>query len=85
MLTGAWNPAEMLVKGGRRRCDRNHANGAALHAGETEHTSILVYEPPSFRDTFCDAALKFAEGRRKDASQGVGASTGKEKAKGEQE
>ena len=32
-----------------------------------------------------NAALKFAEGRRKNASQGVGAPAGDEKAKGEQE
>ncbi len=75
----------MLVKDGRRRCDRNHANWAVLQAGEAERNPTMLCEPPSFRDSLRDAALKFTEGRRKNPSQGVGTPAGDEKAKGEQE
>ncbi len=45
----------------------------------------MFCEPPSFRDSLRETALKLAEGRRKNASQGVGTPAGDEKAKGEQE
>ncbi len=41
--------------------------------------------PPSFQYALRGATLEFAEGRRKNASQGVGASASEEKAEREQE
>jgi len=45
----------------------------------------MFCEPLSFHDFLRNAALKFAEGRRKNPSQRVGTPAGEEKAKGEQE
>ena len=68
----SWNVARMPCKS-RDAEERN------------ERTPTMFCEPPSFRDSLRDAALKFAEGRRKNASQRVGAPAGEGKAEGDQE